>query len=95
MLPDCLQVFGEELLAAGFDRRLAWTSYVAGGRATSSAIGSRLSGLGDRLMLRSEPRWLVILSSPDRPDAPAADALDRFNERSGGPAALVAQTQSR
>ena len=91
--PDAM--FGEELLAAGVDRRLAWTSYVSGGWATSSAIGLRLSGLGDRLMLRSEPRWLVILSSPDRHNALAADALDRFYERSGGPAALVAQAQSR
>ena len=88
-------MFGEELLAFGTSRRLAWTSFVSGGEATSDPLGFRLSGLGQRLALSAEPRWLVILSAPEAPGAPADVILRRFHEQSGGPAALVARAQSR
>ncbi|GAB5347445.1 exosortase A [Alteriqipengyuania sp. 357] len=80
---------GDELLAYGVDRRIAWTSYVASGRATSDPLAVRLSGLGDRLRLRAQPRWLVIISATSGPDGNAPESLRLFHESSGGAAALV------
>ncbi|MEL7689789.1 exosortase A [Citromicrobium bathyomarinum] len=86
---------GEELLAFGSERRLAWSSYVARGNATADPLAFRLAGLGDRLMLSAEPRWLVIISTASPSTAQAGDLLRRFNDESGGPAALVAAALSR
>ena len=80
---------GDELLAYGVDRRIAWTSYVASGRATSDPLSVRLAGLGDRLLLRAQPRWLVILSARGGRGSDAREDLRRFVDASGGPAALV------
>mgnify|MGYP005812481589 CR=1 FL=1 len=88
-------MIGDRLWGGRSGRRLAWTSYVSGDRSTASAIALRLSGLGERLMLRSQPRWLIILSAAETPDAPAAEALADFHRQAGGPAALVWQAQAR
>lgn len=88
-------MWGEDLLAFGSERRLAWTSYVARGKATSGPLAFRLAGLGDRLLMRAEPRWLVIMSTPGQADAGATDVLQRFTQDSGGPAALVERVQGR
>ena len=86
---------GEELLAFGSERRLAWSSYVARGNATADPLAFRLAGLGDRLMLSAEPRWLVIISTASPSTSQARDLLRRFNDESGGPEALVAAALSR
>ncbi len=88
-------IAGTELLAFGAERRLAWSSFVVGGEATSSALGSRLAGLGDRLALRTHPRWLVILSTYDDGTDASGQALERFHRASGGPAALVEAAVAR
>ena len=88
-------MWGEELLAFGSERRLAWTSYVARGSATSEPLAFRLEGVGDRLLMRAEPRWLVIMSTSRQGNGVAEDILQRFKEDSGGPAALVDHAQRR
>mgnify|MGYP001255748043 FL=1 len=91
--PEAME--GTELMAFGSERRLAWSSFVVGGEATSSQLASRLSGLGDRLALRSTPRWLVILSTRNDGTEDSEQALQRFHQASGGPAALVERAASR
>ena len=86
---------GEELLAFGSERRLAWSSYVARGNATADPLAFRLAGLGDRLMLSAETRWLGIISTASPSTSQARDLLRRFNDESGGPEALVAAALSR
>ena len=88
-------MWGEDLLAFGSERRLAWTSYVARGNATSDPLAFRLAGLGDRLLMRAQPRWLVIMSTPGQGNGGAEDVLQRFKKDSGGPAALVDHAQGR
>jgi len=88
-------MWGEDLLAFGSERRLAWTSYVARGNATADPLAFRLAGLGDRLLMRAQPRWLVILSTSRQGNDGGADILQRFKEDSGGPAALVDHAQGR
>lgn len=86
---------GVELLAYGVERRLAWTSYVAHGRATDDPLSVRLAGLGNRLALRPEARWLVILSTPVNGANPPAGTLRRFHDELNGPASVVVRSISR
>jgi len=91
--PDRMR--GDLLLSNGRDRRLAWTSYVAHGDATADPLSFRLGGLGDRLALRDDPRWLVIISTPSPAGTNAESTLRRFHDAAGGPAALVETALSR
>lgn len=86
---------GIELLAYGVDRRVAWTSYVVQGRATDDPLAVRLSGLGARLTLRPQTRWLVILSTPENGAISAAETLRRFHDDLNGPASVVVRSISR
>ncbi|MBB3032760.1 exosortase A [Erythrobacter lutimaris] len=89
-------MMGEELVRSATEHRMAWTSYVAGGQSTANTLAFRLIDLGDRLALRAEPRWLVILSTADGASEEQAEGLlRRFHARSGGPAALVEAATAR
>lgn len=95
-VPAPAGMMGEELVWNATEHRMAWTAYVAGGQASANPLSFRLSGLGDRLTLRAEPRWLVILSTDDGASEEQAEALlRRFHARSGGPAALVEAATAR
>lgn len=82
-------MFGDELRAAGIGHRIAWTGYVANGTETADALALRLTGLGNRLLLDAEPRWLVIIATRSDANDAALAALRAFHAQSGGPAALV------
>ncbi len=88
-------MLGTEIMAYGTQRRLAWTSYVGDGSATSEPLHFRLAGLGKRLFLRPEPRWLVIVSADATSGRAGRDALDRFHADAKGPEKLVASAVSR
>ena len=64
-LPATPDMMGEELVWNATRHRMAWTGYVAGGVSSANTLALRLSGLGERLALRAQPRWLVIISTSD------------------------------
>ena len=88
--PDAMR--GDRLMAYGRDRRVAWTGFVTNGTSQANPLLFRISTLGDRLRLRPEPRWIVIVSAPEPGAAPA---LQAFVSAAGGPAALVQRSQTR
>ena len=63
--------------------RLAETYYRTGALLTGSNIALKAANIRDRLLLRREPTMLLILSTENRPDRPAAEALTRFRAATG------------
>jgi len=88
--PDAMR--GDRLMAYGRDRRVAWTAFVTNGTSQANPLLFRISTLGDRLRLRPEPRWIVIVSAPEPGAVPA---LQAFVSAADGPAALVQRSQTR
>ncbi len=66
----------EYLLAHGFDRRLAETTYRTGALTTGSAVRLKLATMRARLLLKAEPTMLLILSveQPEKADPRVANA---------------------
>ncbi|MDE8653532.1 exosortase A [Novosphingobium album (ex Liu et al. 2023)] len=74
---------GQRLLGGGRVERLALTWYRTGGMMTGSNLHLKLTSMADRVLLRSRPTALLILSAEDRPGGKAAPALAAFRASTG------------
>jgi EpsI family protein len=74
----------DRLLGPGRVERLAETYYRSGALLTGSNARLKLANMRDRLLLRSRPTMLLILSVEERPGKPARASLEAFR-RSTGP----------
>lgn len=73
----------EWLRGQGRVERLALTWYRAGDLTTGSNMRLKLATIGDRLMLRSRPTMMLILSAENQPGAPAEAVLTQFRQSTG------------
>lgn len=82
--PEASPAKVDRLLAEGRVVRLAETYYRTGGLLTGSNVRLKLANIEDRLLLRSRPTTLLILSAEELDDRSAKEAIGAFR-RSTGP----------
>jgi EpsI family protein len=68
----------DRLLAEGRVARLAYSWYRIGSVTTGSNARLKLAAMADRLLLRSRPTTMLILSAEDHEGKPAQPAMDAF-----------------
>lgn len=73
----------DRLLAEGRVARLALTWYRSGDMLTGSNARLKLAAMRDRLLLRSRPTVLLILSAEEREGVPAEQAIASFRRAQG------------
>jgi len=81
--PAIPNAFSELLFAQGRVVRLAATFYRTGGLLTGSNGELKLANMRDRLLMRSRPTMLLILSAEERPGHPAAQSIEAFRKATG------------
>jgi exosortase A len=74
---------GERLLGGGRVERLALTWYRTGDLFSGSNLKLKLASMADRVMLRSRPTTMLILSAEDKPIGSAAKSLAEFRSATG------------
>jgi exosortase A len=73
----------DRLLGSRGTARLAQTSYRTGPLLTGSNAHLRIAALQDRLLLKSRPTMVLILSAEEQPGQPAAPAIAAFRQATG------------
>jgi exosortase A len=77
------------LQADGRVRRLAVTWYGVGGAVTGSASRLKLATMTNRLLMRSQPTVMLIVSAENRPGHPARASIAAFLSHADGPDAWM------
>jgi len=81
--PSIADAKSDLLRARGDQERLAQTYYRNGGLLTGSALKLKLAVIADRLLLRSEPTVLLIVSTEVDANQDPAETLNRFRRATG------------